>query len=232
MKTAISVLLLSIVSYLYAQEPSPITRGSNPNNASNTAVGALGPASMATLDDRRPLAIGDVVSYRVLEDQDPPVQRIVTDSGEIDVPYYGRIRAVGRTPKQLAYAIKAALEQTLYKRATVIIALDQATKSRGRIYVVGMVRQQGPIEIPADEVFTVGKAILRAGGFSDFANKRKVTLVRGGGGQYGKIQDINKTPDGAIVVDLVNVLEKGRINEDVQVHAGDLIIVPQKIVNF
>ncbi len=186
---------------------------------------------MSALDDRRPLAIGDVISYRVIEDRDPAVQRIVTDSGEIDVPYYGRIRAAGRTPRQLAYAIKSALEQTLYKRATVIIALDQATKSRGRIYVVGMVRSQGPIEIPADEVFTVGKAILRAGGFSDFANKRKVTLVRGGGSREN-IENYQEAAKGGIVVDLVNVLERGKVDEDVPVKAGDLIIVPQRLVNF
>ncbi len=196
-----------------------------------SSPGAAAPGSMAALDDRRVLAIGDIISYRVIEDRDPPVQRIVTDNGEIDVPYYGRIKAAGRTPRQLAYAVKSALEQTLYKRATVIIALDQATKSRGRIYIVGMVRSQGPIEIPADEVFTVGKAILRAGGFSDFANKRKVTLVRGGGNQ-GKIDNYEEAAKGGIVVDLVNVLERGRVQEDVQVNAGDLIIVPQRLVNF
>jgi polysaccharide export outer membrane protein len=227
MKRIIFILtasLLSICNIAISQENNVPAEA-----LSNT--GAAGPGSMIALDDRRPLSIGDVVSYRVLEDRDPAVQRIITDSGEIDIPYYGRVSAAGKTPRQLAYAVKSALEQTLYKRATVIIALDQATRSRGRIYVVGMVRAQGPIEIPADEVFTVGKAILRAGGFSDYANKRKVTLVRGGGKQ-GKIDNYDEAAKGGIVVDLVNVLERGRVQEDIQVKAGDLIIVPQRLVNF
>src|SRR6266446_6729035 len=51
--------------------------------------------------------------------------------------------------------------------------LRVSEKSRGRIYVYGSVKGQGPQEIPADESYTVSKAIIRAGGFGDFANKRK-----------------------------------------------------------
>ena len=51
-------------------------------------------------------------------------------------------------------------------------------KSRGKIYLVGPVRMPGPQDIPSDEVFTLSKAILRAGDFTDFADKHNVKVTR------------------------------------------------------
>jgi len=55
------------------------------------------------------------------------------------------------------------------------------TKSRGKVYLVGPVRMPGPEDIPSDEVLTLSKAILRAGGFTDFADKHHVKITRQGG---------------------------------------------------
>ena len=91
-------------------------------------------------------------------------------------------------------------------------------KSRGRVYVTGSVKGPGPQEIPPDETYTVSKAIIRAGGFGDFANKRKVKLTRKNGE--------------ALVIDVRRVIEKGRTDEDVVLQPDDQIFVPQNIVNF
>lgn len=48
-------------------------------------------ASMEALDDTQPLGPGDRVSYRVIEDKDQTRSLVVTDSGELDVPYLGRV---------------------------------------------------------------------------------------------------------------------------------------------
>ncbi|MBV8175086.1 MAG: polysaccharide biosynthesis/export family protein [Verrucomicrobia bacterium] len=178
--------------------------------------------SMEVLDDQRPLRIGDRLSMRVVEDREAPVSLLVTDSGEVEVPLIGRVIAKGKTCKQLAYAIKVPLERDYYYKATVIIALDVAgLKSPGRVYVTGQVRNQGPLDIPPDETFTVSKAILRAGGFADFANKRKVKLVRKKGGSTE-----------TTIVDVELVVKKGRTDKDPVVEADDTIIVPERLINF
>ena len=67
----------------------------------------------------------------------------------------GRVAAQGRSCKQLATEIKAPLEKEYFYKATVIISLDTASaKSRGRVYITGQVRYQGPMELPIDEIFT------------------------------------------------------------------------------
>jgi protein involved in polysaccharide export with SLBB domain len=176
--------------------------------------------SMTVLDDKKKLGSNDYVSFRVVEDRDNESQHLrVNDSGELEVPYVGLVQAAGRSCKELAYSVKAALEREYYYHATVIIAVDHISeKSRGRIYVYGSVKGQGPQEIPADESYTVSKAIIRAGGFGDFANKRKVKLTRKGGKDF--------------VVDLKRVIEEGHSEEDVVLQPDDQIYVPQRLINM
>src|SRR3954453_18693038 len=142
--------------------------------------------SMTGLAGKKRLGSNDFVSFRVVEDRDNESQHLrVNDSGELEVPYIGLVPAAGRTCKELAYSVKASLEREYYYHATVIMAVDHISeKSRGKIYVYGSVKGQGPQEIPADESYTVSKAIIRAGGFGDFANKRKVKLTRKDGKNF------------------------------------------------
>ncbi len=176
--------------------------------------------SMEVLDDKKKLGPNDFVSFRVVEDRDDDSQRLrVNDNGELEVPYIGLVPAEGKTCKELAFNIKSALEKEYYYHATVILAVDRVSdKSRGRIYVYGSVKSQGPQEIPPDENYTVSKAVIRAGGFGDFANKRKVKVTRKNGKDF--------------TVDLKRVIEEGHTEEDVVLQPDDQIYVPQRLINM
>jgi protein involved in polysaccharide export with SLBB domain len=204
-----------------AGTPPPAMTEQAPTRAGNAAVSAT--VSMDVLDDSRPLSRGDVVNFRIVEDRDPPVSLQITDSGDLEVPYIGRVRAEGKNPRALAFEIKSMLERDYYHQATVILALDMAgQRSPGRIYVTGAVNGAGPQEIPANERFTVSKAILRSGGFSDFANQRRVKVTRA-------------KPDGtteSFTVDVKEVIEKGRQDLDLEVLPNDFIVVPERLINF
>jgi protein involved in polysaccharide export with SLBB domain len=175
---------------------------------------------MSALDEKKKLGSNDYVSFRVVEDRDNESQHLrVSDNGELEVPYIGPIPAEGKTCKELAFNIKAALEREYYYHATVILALDRVSeKSRGRVYVYGSVRAQGPQDIPADETYTVSKAISRAGGFGDFANMKKVKLTRKDGKEF--------------TVDCKRIIQDGHPEDDVKLQPDDQIYVPQKLVNF
>lgn len=183
-------------------------------------------AMMNSLDEKQRLGAGDKVSYRVIEDQDPAVPLVVGDSGDLDIPYLGLVGAVNKTCRQLASEVKGLLEKQYYIRATVIIGLDQVNKKRtlGRVYLVGQIRLNGPQEIPDDERFTLSKAILKAGGFSDFADRKKVRLVRGG--------NTNNVDKSTTVVNVADIWEKGLTKNDPVLEPDDLIFVPAKLVNF
>ncbi len=179
--------------------------------------------SMDLLDDRQKLGPGDRVTYRVIEDQDEPRPLTVTDSGDLDVPYLGLVHAGGKTSLQLAKEVKAKLEQKLYYRATVILAVELVNKTRvsGKVYVTGQVRNKGGYEIPAGETLTVSKAILNAGGFSDFSDKKHVRLIR-------------KTAQGerTFIVNVLDVWDRSKLDQDLVVQADDMIVVPARLVNY
>ncbi len=175
-------------------------------------------------DDKYKLRVGDKVSLQILEDRDPAKGLIVADSGELDVPYIGRWPAVDKSCKQLTDELKTQLEKEYYYRATVVLALDIANKLLGRIYVWGQVKNQGPIDIAVNENLTVCKAILRAGGFGDFANKKRVKVIRGSGENGPGKQTFE--------LNLAEIMEKGRTEKDIVLKPDDSIIVPAKLVNF
>ena len=203
------------------------TAGTNAATAiAGTNVTAAAPVGLGGYvpDDKYKLRVGDRISLQILEDRDAPKSLVVADSGELDVPYVGRVAASDKTCKQLAEELKTRLEKEYYHRATVIIALDVANKLLGRVYVWGQVRQQGGIDLTVNENLTAGKAILRAGGFGDFANKKRVKVVRSGGaGSAGKQ---------TFELNMVEILEKGKTDLDVVLQPDDFIIVPSRLINF
>src|SRR5947208_3195037 len=206
---------------LWAQESSPmpsIPKATTVEPPTTSTV--MRTNSMNVLDDKKRLGSNDYVSFRVVEDRDNESQHLrVNDNGELEVPYIGLVPASGRTCKELAYSVKSLLEREYYYHATVIIAVDRVSeKSRGKVYVYGNVKGQGPQEIPADETYTVSKAIIRAGGFGDFANKRKVKVTRKNGQDF--------------TIDLKRVIEEGRTDEDMVLQPDDQIYVPQRLINL
>jgi polysaccharide biosynthesis/export protein len=190
-------------------------------------VGASAILSMDLLDDEAVLGIGDIVSYRVIEDKEDAKQLRIAESGELDIPYLGRFAAARKTCKVLAEELKKALEKELYIKATVIVALDLQDKARekesiGKVYVIGQVRAAGAQDIPGDQEFTVSKAILAAGGFGDFANRKRVKLSRKREGEK----------DATFTIDVTEVWEKGKTERDFPVEPGDTIFVPKRLINF
>lgn len=192
----------------------------------SAAVSNATPASLVGYvpDDVYKLRVGDRISVQILEDRDAPKGLVVADSGEVDMPYLGRVSVADKTCRQLASELKVQLEKEYYYRASVIVALDVANRILGRVYILGQVRNQGPMEITVNENLTVGKAILRAGGFGDFANKKRVKLFRNGG------------PDGSakqsVELNLAEILEEGKIEKDMLLRPDDFVIVPSRLINF
>ena len=184
-------------------------------------------------DDKHKLLPGDRVSFRILEDRifesreskntaAPQPFIMVTDSGELDVPYIGLVSVSGKTCRQATEEIKALLERDYYYTATVIMGLDLAAKAIGRIYIAGQVRRQGAIEIPANETFTASKAILRADGFGEFAKKTKVKVIRTLPSGEKKTFELN----------MEEILEKGKIEKDIPLLPDDYILVPARLINL
>lgn len=181
------------------------------------ALGEEDISRMNLLDDDRPLSVGDRLLYSVIEERDPPVVLFVNDRNEVDVPLIGMVSSDGLTSKSFAYKVKNLLEGDFFHRATVMVRHQNAENVRGRINLVGQVRQQGPLLLPADEVLTISSAILRAGGFLPGANRSQVSLLRN--------NDLGEETEQ--VVDVAAILETGDFDQDIILRPEDLIVVPK-----
>jgi protein involved in polysaccharide export with SLBB domain len=170
------------------------------------------------------LSIGDRMSFKIVEEEDDSKPLIVTDDGDVEVPFIGRVPAENKTCKELTAEIKAALEKDYYYHATVVISIDSMSKTHGRVYLVGAVRAPGPVELPSDETLTLSKAILRAGGFTDYADRRHVKLTR-------KDAD-GKSDKQTFIVNVGEIFDDGKVESDRDLQSGDLVYIPDRLIRF
>lgn len=173
---------------------------------------------------------GDTLELYVLEDPTLDGKYPVRQTGDVIISRLGRIATAGKTTKEIEVDIKSRLQKTQLKEATVIVdtttvfgdGVDEEGRQRVAVYIHGQVAKQGLIEIPSvrGRRITCLDAVVHAGGFTSFANRKKVSIVRKTVGQG------NFT----IPVDL-KAVEDGYAN-DVELQSGDIIKVPQKTLSF
>jgi polysaccharide export outer membrane protein len=199
--------------------------GSIPGAYAPQAAGSEG--ELGVPDPNQPLARGDIVSFSIAQDREAPQIMRVTDTGELDFsqfPKIGRISVAGRDCAEVASELKHQLEADYYYHADVTLGIDQVNQSdsRGRVYLSGNVRAPGPEDLPANERTTLSMAIIRAGGFAQFANDRRVQLTR---------KDKDGKPE-RYIIDVKSIIQNGRTDRDMELQDGDYINVPQKTVNW
>jgi len=88
-------------------------------------------------------------------------------------------------------------------------------ENRDNIAVFGHIQKPGYFTIRPTDHLTVSQAIAQAGGTTENAASSNVMLIREQGGQSV-----------TITVDLRAILERGEVSKDVEVRAGDRILVP------
>jgi protein involved in polysaccharide export with SLBB domain len=175
MKTLTQYLLLLCLALGVAgcatnsYEPDPVftTNGLNAAASSNSEP--------ANISDFGRFNYGDVVvvnfSGGPADLQMPPHEERVTEDGTITLNLVGSIKALGKTPSMLQKEIHDKYVPAYYKRLTVTVRPFEQF-----FYVEGYVRQSG--RFPYSGEMTVRKAITTAGGFSEFADRKNIRLIR------------------------------------------------------
>jgi len=95
------------------------------------------------------------------------------------------------------------------------------TTAPREVIVVGQVNLPGIQLFAPGEEATLMRAIFKAGGLNKFAQGSEVKLIR----YQGEERSVQ-------VVDASKIVEKGFLEDDIKLNSGDMIIVPQKFINF
>ncbi len=138
----------------------------------------------------------------------PPFEEKIKEDGSITLTLNQTFKADGKTRGDLEKEIRACYVPRYYKYMTVSVKQVEST----RWYYI-----DGEVKVPNRQIYnsriTVSKAIASVGGFTDFANKKKVTLTR----VDGRTQ----------IVNCPKVLKDPSL--DPEVYPGDKIHVPRRV---
>lgn len=104
-------------------------------------------------------------------------QRIQTN-GKVSLPMVGDVTAAGRSPSGLQGYLVGMYSPHLQDPKT-LVTLESSSAA---VYVSGEVLKPG--EIAIDRPMTALEVIVKAGGFSRYANRNKVVVVRNEQGTY------------------------------------------------
>ena len=157
------------------------------------------------------IGAGDILEITTWKEEDFSRETVpVRLDGMITFPLIDDVRAEGRTTMQ----VKAAIEEKLrdYVSDPNVTVHLQASLSK-RFYVLGEVVNTG--EYPLIKNYTVLQAFALAGGFTEWASKKEILLLRKVDGE-DKILRIN-----------YKQLIKGKdFDQNVRIEPDDTIIVP------
>lgn len=148
----------------------------------------------------------DVLMIRVWNEQEFSGPVSVHDDGNITLPLVGDLPAGGKTPDQVEKIIAKALSK--YVRNPLVTVTVQEVLSK-KYYMDGEIARPG--EYPLVAPTTVLEAISKAGGLQEFANGKKIYILRG---------------DKRIPFNYKQVLKGKHMDQNIELKSGDHVVVP------
>ena len=118
----------------------------------------------------------DILLIRVWRDPEVSGSVMVRPDGKITLQLLGEIQAAGNTPEALTQVIYDGLSKLKTLDKSEVTVSVQTVNSK-KYYLQGEVNRPGsyPLLIPT----TILEALVNAGGFRDFANQKKIVILRG-----------------------------------------------------
>jgi len=200
-------LLLGLMSgaWLPAQESKPDQTAPAKSAEETTPPKSVSGAAKV---DPKAYIIGpeDVLSVLVWREKENSGQFIVRPDGKIDIPLVGQVQAAGMTPEQLSANIAAGLEKVMV-HPEVTVGVEKVNSKR--YYIQGEVNKPGAYPLVIDT--TVLEALVNAGGFREFANSKKIIILRGSVRLKFNYKEVTKGK---------------KMEQNILLKPGDQIIVP------
>lgn len=157
------------------------------------------------------LRSGDTIELRIGGVPPEEVQQVsgpyaIDGDGFVNLPHIGKIRADQTTQSDLQRAIENAYRsQQIYTNPSITLTIPNTARF---VNTGGEVK--APQRVPFTADLTILGAISASGGFTEFADQKKVRLLRDGKVTIVNVRDVRKDPE-----------------KDVRLKPGDRIEVPQ-----
>jgi polysaccharide export outer membrane protein len=187
-----------------AKSEAPKRQSAAPPNPSGTTP--VSETVGAAVDPNKYL-IGpeDVLFIKVWRENDFTLPVAVRPDGKITMPLVGEVQAGGETPMQLTKALTEQLIKYINNPDVTVFVTEVRSK---KYYIIGQVSREGafPLVTPT----TILDALVNAGGFHEFANTKKIKILRG-----AKVFNFNYN----------EVTKAKHMEQNIYLESGDHIIV-------
>jgi len=134
----------------------------------------------------------------------------IRPDGKISLPLIGDVQAAGLTPNELKDSIKVLLRR--YKKAPEVSIIVREINSLS-IFLIGEVLRPGKIQLRSQT--TLLQAITLAGGFTEYADRKKIVVLRKENGVERRLS-----------INYNDILSGKHSEANVLLKRGDTILVP------
>jgi polysaccharide biosynthesis/export protein len=204
------LLLLLLPRIAPAQENFNKTQKSGQQLVVRNENGNKDVQDAVSVDPKYSIGPQDVLSISVWKESDLTQTVVVRPDGRISLPLVNDVQAAGLTPMQLAGSVTAELRKYLSDpRVTVVVTQINSQ----RIYVLGEVNKAGAYALFPGMSFL--QALSSAGGFTQFADVKKIYLLRTENGGQAKF-----------LFNYKEVVHGRAPEQNIALRTGDTIIVP------
>ncbi len=179
------------------------------NNAPSPIVGKEAPTS-ATTDPNYLIGAEDVLDITVWKEPDASRVVPVRPDGRISLPLIRDVQAAGLTTQELTDSVTEKFRKYINDPQVTVIVKEINSQ---RVFVVGEVLRAGAF--PLLPGMNVLQALASAGGFTTFADVKKIHIVRLQGGKQIELP-----------FNYRDVLKGDHPEQNIKLQRGDTIVVP------
>lgn len=189
------------------------------------AIGLVGCSGLESLPPAGPIVAGkaspeyiigptDNLNVFVWRNPDLTITVPVRPDGRISIPLIEDLQAAGKTPTALARDVEAQLKQYVQEPIVTVMVIGFVGPFDQQVRVVGEAAQ--PKAIPYRENMTALDVMIQVGGLTTFAAGNRAVLVRSVEGKERNYR-----------VYLDDLLKDGKVEANVSILPGDVLIIPQ-----
>lgn len=182
-------------------------------SAAATSQAVAPPRPVGSVEPPADYVIGadDVIAVTFWREKDMSGEAIVRPDGMISLPLINDILAAGLTPEQLRVKVMDAAGRFVQDPSATVSV--KAINSRN-VFITGQVARPGPY--PLTSAMTVMQLVARAGGLLEFADSKKITILR-----------VEGTQNRTFKFNYKDVSQGKNVAQNITLRPGDTVIVPE-----
>jgi polysaccharide export outer membrane protein len=213
--TIVASIAVLLVAHLSAQQTATSTQATS--TAKPQGGKPVVPPPVLTVEPDYKIGVGDVLEVRVWREETATGEVVVRPDGKVTPKMMGDLFVLGLTTDDVRKLVEEGLKPKFTDGVPEVQVSVKEIKSRS-VYITGAVNKPGQYMLVGP--MNINQLITTAGGLQEFANRKKVLLIR------GSLKDKNGQP----ITLFINYeeLQKGK---NVQRNNPDLMPGDQVIVS-